>query len=111
MNGKTVAIVVAVLVYITLGFFAAEYIAGGAYFLVNKTMPADITTDTWLRYWSAYADDPVQHKRLQLSAIVAGILVYVVPLFIVAAARGQTRSLHGDARWATAGEIRKAGLL
>jgi type IV secretion system protein VirD4 len=111
MSGKTLAIAAAVLVYVVAGFFAAEYIAGGAYFLVNKTMPVDITLDTWLQYWNAYGTDPVQKKRLQMAAIVAGVIVYLVPLLILNAVRIKTRSLHGDARWATAGEIRKAGLL
>lgn len=47
MKGKTLAIMAGVLVYVVLAFFAAEYIAGGAYFLINKTMPDNITTTTY----------------------------------------------------------------
>ncbi|MDQ1829837.1 hypothetical protein [Massilia scottii] len=112
MNGKKGVIIAVVLVYIIVGFFAAQYIAGGAYFIVNKTMPADIAIDTWMRYWEAYGDDPVQHKKLMMAAGIAAIVVYVAPLLLVLlATRGQSRSLHGDARWASASEIRKAGLL
>ncbi len=111
MNAKTIAIVVAVLVYVVVGFFAAEYLAGAVYFLVNKSVPHDITLDTWMSYWHWYGDDPVQRKRLQLSAGAAAVVVYLIPLLIVSAIGGQRRSLHGDARWATAAEIRKAGLL
>ncbi|MDQ1922673.1 hypothetical protein [Massilia pseudoviolaceinigra] len=112
MNGKKGVIIGVVLVYIIVGFFAAQYVAGGAYFVVNKTMPADIAIDTWMRYWEAYGDDPVQRKKLTMAAGIGGILVYLVPLVVVLlATRGQSRSLHGDARWASAREIRKAGLL
>lgn len=110
MNGKTVAIIFAVLAYVVLGFFAAEYVAGGAYFLVNKTIPSDITLDTWGQYWHWYSGDPIQRKRLQLSAGLAAILVYVVPGLIISSLRNTRRSLHGDARFATASEVRKAGL-
>ncbi|MDQ1815797.1 hypothetical protein RBA41_21100 [Massilia sp. CCM 9210] len=112
MNGKKGLIAAIVLVYVVAGFFAAQYIAGAAYFAVSKTMPVDIALDTWMRYWEAYGDDPVQRKRLITGAGIAAIVVYVLPLLVVMlASRGPTRSLHGDARWATAAEIRKAGLL
>lgn len=111
MNAKSLAIAIAVLVYLVAGFFAAQYIAGGAYYLVNKTMPTEISLDTWFQYWNGYSTDPVQRKRLQMAAVIAGVIVYLVPLLVINAVRTKTRSLHGDARWATASEIRKAGLL
>lgn len=111
MKGKTLAIVVAVLTYVVVAFFVAEYIAGGAYFFINKTMPDNITSDTWWSYWHWYSADPVQRKRLQLAAGFAAVLVYLVPLMVISTVMSKRRSLHGDARWATAAEIRKAGLL
>lgn len=111
MSAKTAIIIFTVLVYIAVGFFAAEYLAGCAYFFISKAMPVDITVDTWNSYWAAYSNDPIQRKRLQLAAVMAGVVVYIIPLFILGALRGKGRSLHGDARWATAAEIRKAGLL
>lgn len=110
MNGKAIAIAVAVLAYIVAGFFLAEYLAGVAYFLVNKTNPADVGLDTWAQYWHWYGTDPVQRKRLQIGAGIAGILVYLVPLLIASSLGNSRRSLHGDARFATASEVRKAGL-
>jgi type IV secretion system protein VirD4 len=111
MNGKTIAIAVAVVAYIVAGFFLAEYIAGVAYFLVNKSSPAEVGLDTWAQYWHWYSTDPVQRKRLQLGAGIAGVVVYLIPLMVISAMNNNGRSLHGDARWATAGEIREAGLL
>lgn len=110
MNAKTTATIFAVLAYLILGFFAAEFIAGGAYFLINKTMPADITLDTWSRYWHWYSEDHTQRKRLQMAAGLAAILVYVVPFLVISSLRNNRRSLHGDARFAVASEVRKAGL-
>ena len=104
------AIGLAVLAYIAIGFFAVEYAAGAAYFLVNKTSPADVGLDTWASYWHWYSSDPIQRKHLQLAAGIAVVLVYGVPLLIFAATRGTRRSLHGDARFANAAEVRKAKL-
>ncbi len=41
---------------------------------------------------------------------MGGIIIYVVPLIAISAMFNRRRSLHGDARFATAGEVRKAGL-
>ena len=102
---------VVIAAYIPLGALAATYIAGGAYFLISKAMPHHIEIDTWLRYWNAYSGDPIQRKRLLIAAAVSAVLVIGGPLMAIAALARNHRSLHGDARWATHAEIRKAGLL
>lgn len=73
-------------------------------------MPTGITLDTWGTYWQWYSNDIVQRKRLQMSAVLAGILVYLVPLLVISSLRSTQRSLHGDARFALTSEVRKAGL-
>lgn len=90
---------------------AGAYLAGAAFFLANKTMPHAIGIDTWYRYWQAYSADVVQHQRLLLSAGFAAAAVLALPLCALRALANGERSLHGDARWASASEIRKAGLL
>ena len=110
MKTKTLIIIIAILTYIVIGFFAAKYIAGASYFLLNKTMPSGITSDTWSAYWQWYSGDSVQRKRLQLAAGFAAVLVYLIPLLIISSINNKRRSLHGDARFARASEIRKAGL-
>lgn len=100
-----------ILLYLFVGSVAAAYIAAIAFFLVNKTMPNELAIDTWYLYWNAYSRDPVQHKRLIASGIASLAIVYGVPLLLLAKHRATRRSLHGDARWATESEIRKAGLL
>src|SRR5664279_2843058 len=79
-----VAVALALLVYVVAGFFAVEYAAGAAYFLINKTAPSDVGLDTWASYWHWYGSDPVQRKHLQLAAGVAIFLTYGVPLLIFA---------------------------
>lgn len=110
MKGARAAVVCGVLVFLVAGFFAAEYIAGVAYFIFNKTAPENITFDTWVTYWQWYSGEPAQRKRLQAAAIVAAVVVYLVPLLFVSALANKRRSLHGDARFARASDIRKAGL-
>lgn len=110
MNSKIAATLIGILIYGIFGFFAAKYIAGSIYFLVNKSAPSNITLDTWNQYWHWYSDDPIQRKRLQMAAGIAGILIYFVPLLIINAIRNRNRSLYGNARFALASEIRKTGL-
>jgi type IV secretion system protein VirD4 len=98
-------------IYLLVGAVGVAYLAAALYFLVNKVMPASLAMDTWWRYWNAYRHDPVQSHRLIGSAVLAIGAVYVAPLALVLSQLRHKRSLHGDARWATEGEIRKAGLL
>jgi type IV secretion system protein VirD4 len=111
MSKKNIAILLAVLAYLIAGVFVAAYLAGILYYLVNKTLPEHVGFETWMQYWAAYSADHVQRKRLQLSAGVAFFIVYLVPAMIAASLAKGGRSLHGDARFASAVEIRKSGLL
>jgi type IV secretion system protein VirD4 len=111
MSKKTFAIVGGITLYVGLGIVVASYLAGVFYFLVNKSIPDNIAVDTWLRYWHAYSDDHIQRKRLQAAAGLSMIIVYVIPVIAIASLAVKTRSLHGDARFATPSEVRKSGLL
>jgi type IV secretion system protein VirD4 len=63
-----------------------------------------------VRYWDLYADDAQLRKKLQLAIGVSGIgLLILLPAGLVAAARPR-RALHGDARFASPGEVDRAGL-
>lgn len=111
MKAKAVAIAAGVLLYGAGGFYAAKYVAGAAYYVINKTMPEDITVDTWGMYWDWYKEDAKQRKRLQAAAGIAGFGIFGVPLFIAASLSAKRRSLHGDARFATMKEVHESGLL
>ncbi len=90
---------------------AAPYLAALLFFAINKTMPSELALDTWWRYWQVYQLDAVQRPRLLGAAIVALVVAYGLPLLAAGKLLRPVRSLHGDARWATAREIRKADLL
>lgn len=89
---------------------AAIYLSAALFLLLNKANPAQARFASIVRYWHLYADDPPLRKKL-LAAIgvsAAGLLV-VLPVALAATGR-QRRALHGSARFATAPEIRLAGL-
>lgn len=108
---RAVIIATVLTAYLAAGMVAAAYLAGAAFFVLNKTIPDAIAIDTWYRYWHAYAADPLQHRRLLLSAAIAAAALLAPPLCALGALAHGQRSLHGDARWASEREIREAGLL
>jgi type IV secretion system protein VirD4 len=93
------------------GIAVSACLAGQLYFLLNKTLPQEFSLDLWHRYWLAYGDHPLQRARLLTAAIAAPLLVFGLPLVACLSQARTARSLHGDARWATASEIKEAGLL
>lgn len=111
MKPKHVAQAAFLVMFLTVTVTASAYLAGYLFFLINKTIPHDIAFDTWLRYWNAYSDHPVQGKRLLITGIAAPTITIVLPLVFHFSHRGRPRPLHGDARWATTAEIKQAGLL
>ncbi|WLI91075.1 hypothetical protein Q4S45_08145 [Massilia sp. R2A-15] len=98
-------------VYLVAGTVMACYLAGWLYFIVSKAAPAGVGVDSWLRYWDAYSGDAIQRKRLLLAMALALAAVFAIPVIVLVSQARAGRSLHGDARWATRAEIRKAGLL
>lgn len=93
------------------GAVATLYLAGPLYFIANKSLPQEFALDTWYRHWQALHDHPVQRPRLVFAAVAAPLLVFGLPLLAILFQSSPRRPLHGDARWASASEIRKAGLL
>jgi type IV secretion system protein VirD4 len=90
---------------------AAIYLSGVLFLLLNKVHPPHADFTSVFQYWERYADDPRRRKQLIGSIAVSGIgLVVVLPFSLIAAARSR-RPLHGDARFATPAEVRRAGLL
>lgn len=102
------ALGVVVFIAATVG---AVWLAGFFFFAFSKTNPFGKTDfSTWWTYWQFYQADPVVAKRLKVSGIVAAVVAYGVPIVALIAAMREVRSLHGEARFANAGEIEKAGL-
>ena len=89
---------------------AAVYLSAVLFLLLNKADPRQARFASITHYWQLYADDPALRKKLLVSMGLCGIgLVVVLPAALVAAARPR-RALHGDARFANASEVARAGL-
>lgn len=110
MKAKTVVVSLLIVAWLGAGAWALRYAAGGLYFIVHKTDPRQVQAETWQEYWDQYQDDPKEKKRLQASMGFAAFGIFGLPLILIALALSKSRSLHGDARWATASEARDAGL-
>lgn len=107
---KAVAAAFGVLALVGLAC-AAVYVSAALFLLLNKADPRQARLASIVHYWQLYADDPRLRKMLVASMAVSGVgLVVVLPAVLVSAARPQ-RALHGDARFATAAEIERAGLM
>ena len=94
----------ALLVAAVVGLWAAGY----AFLMLMKLPPQSATLSTIVDYWLVYGDRPDVRRSL-LAALVGaqgitlgGVAIAMVP---------RRRALHGEARFATHREIRKAGLL
>jgi type IV secretion system protein VirD4 len=89
---------------------AAIYLAAVLFLLLNKADPRQAHFTSITHYWVLYADDPRLRKSLVASMIISGVgLLIMLPAALVSAARPR-RALHGDARFATAAEVERAGL-
>lgn len=90
---------------------AALYVSAVVFLLLNKADPRQARFTSTLLYWKFYSDDAQLRKKLLASMAVSGLgLLVVLPGALVAASKPR-RPLHGDARFANAGEIARAGLL
>ena len=106
---KVAAGVFAVTGYVALAC-AAVYVAGVLFLVLNKANPKQAQFTSIVHYWHLYADDAQLRKKLQLAIGVSGIgLLVLLPGGLIAAARPR-RALHGDARFASAAEVDRAGL-
>lgn len=87
------------------------WLSGFFFFLFAKTNPIGQTDfSTWWTYWQFYQHDAAVSKRLTTALIAAGVVGYGIPIAVAIAAMREVRSLHGEARFANAGEVAKAGL-
>ncbi|RRS01175.1 type IV secretory system conjugative DNA transfer family protein [Aquabacterium soli] len=110
MKFKTVALSLVVAAWLGGGAWALRYAAGGLFLIAHKTDPRQVQAETWQEYWADYKDDKKERKKLQGSMGFAAFGIFGLPLLLYLFAAGKSRSLHGDARWATAGEVSKADL-
>ncbi len=110
MQRNGILIAIALLLYLPLGLCGADYLAGVTFAITNKQLPEAVSLATWPESWRIYSEDPIQRKRLQLSAGVGGFVLFGIPLLMGLSVRSRRKPLHGDARFARASEIQQAGL-
>lgn len=110
MKTKSVVLSLLVVAWIGGGAWALRYAAGGMYFIAHKTDPRQVQAETWQEYWRDYQDDPKERKRLQASMGFAAFGIFGLPIILILFAMSKSRSLHGDARWATGKEVEDANL-
>jgi type IV secretion system protein VirD4 len=90
---------------------ASIYLSAVIFLLMNKVHPRHAEFGSIVTYWQAYGDDPKRRKQIIGSVGASGgALLMGLPLLLVVAAR-RRRPLHGEARFASDAEIRRAGLL
>ena len=110
-TAKRVLIAMGVATYLGATAAATVYGSAALYMLFHKQRPSGITAGTMSAFWSGYSADPKERKKLQLALMVPPfVLLLLVPMGIAAATQ-KRRELHGSARFASAIEVRDAGLL
>jgi type IV secretion system protein VirD4 len=108
---KTIIALVTLLAACAAGLYFSGWLAT----LLLGQYRVKLNWDTWWQYWQA-----IHHPRIPLSAAlkvkIAGGLGFGLPavlwlslVYLLARSRGVS-SLHGNARFATAGDLKKAGL-
>lgn len=100
-----------VMLYLGVAAVLALWAAGALFFLIHRAMPHGVTPLTWPVYAHAYWHVTAQRQSLIIALIVPAVVALfpLGPIFGVLA--GKARELHGAARFATAREIERAGLL
>lgn len=94
--------------FTTVGaLLCAQYLAGVLFLWSLQASPASATPLTIARYAYYYSDRADVRRRLKLAS-AAGLAIVAVAAFPLLLP--PKRSLHGDARFATTREIRRAGM-
>lgn len=91
-----------------LGLLAAAYLGAYFFLLFLKLAPTEASPLTMPRYAYYYWDNRNVRSRLLAAGALSLLIVGGMALIVALPKR---RSLHGDARWAKARHIRRAGLM
>lgn len=91
-----------------MALYLSSFIAGILFFILLKHNPFEATAWTWYSYAFYYFD--MYPGKLKLSGLVGAGLGFGIPIVLFLRHGPKKEALHGDARFATAGEIQAAGL-
>ncbi|HEY6926711.1 MAG TPA: type IV secretory system conjugative DNA transfer family protein, partial [Steroidobacteraceae bacterium] len=92
---------------VTVALMATSYLGGYIFLLLIRSDPKAASPLTLLRYSYYYGSREDIRTRLWVSSIAALTLILAPGMALLVPKR---RTLHGDARFATRGEIARAGL-
>jgi type IV secretion system protein VirD4 len=87
------------------------YLSGVLFLVASRANPGQAQVFSIFSYWRLYAGEPSLDKRLRTSSAIAALLAFLIVPAVLASALTRRRSLHGDARFASALEVRRSGLL
>ncbi len=107
---KAVGIGVAVLFGLLVFAAAVDYLTGFFFLALSKRNPFNATFITALQYWHYYGNVTSVAERLQAALFISAGICFLLPVIIYAQVTHKKRELHGSARFASDGEVRKAGL-
>ena len=110
-KGKRVTQVIFVIA--TLGLFITGLSYGSTllFFKLNHLDYSLARPFTIWSYWQEYRSSPIKFVKISVNACAFGPYVLMFLLPILALAGGKQRALHGDARFATLQEVKKAELI
>jgi type IV secretion system protein VirD4 len=108
---RTGLLVAGVIVYLIVAVLGALWLAGVFYFLLHKAAPHGVTLSTWLTYQHFYWHKSVERKDLLIAILVAGAIAAAPGFMALSVLGNNDRELHGSAKFASPGDVRKAGLM
>lgn len=97
-----------VIAVLGMALFLSSFVAGIVFFILLKHNPIEATAWTWYSYVFYYYADYA--GKLKLSGLIGLGVGFGIPITLFLRHAPKKESLHGDARFATAAEINKAGL-
>lgn len=103
--------VLGVVAYIGAAVYGTATGASAIYIATHKQVPREAGWTKFQELWASTAEAPGERRKLKIGLVLSGIGLFLVVPAVIGAAGGRGRELHGSARWANAGEVRKAGLM
>jgi len=101
--------------FLLLGLLAALmmgwlFLSGMAFLIIASRDPNDAELLTLYQYWYHYRTAPGVLDKIYQAAMI-GLSIIFLPMLLLLMPAGSRNKQFGDARFASAGEIKKAGLM
>ena len=110
-KGKRLAQVIFVIIALGIFITGLSYGSTLLFFKLNHLDYSLARPFTIWSYWQEYRSSPIKFVKICVNACAFGPYVLMLLLPLLALAGGKQRALHGDARFATLQEVKKAELI